>query len=554
MLDLQMASYMHSKSILSFIQTGQEDVGTNNFSFNSFTEKNILSIFEISHTAYTRVLPYSFKAYGDPTSCYIEDRTRADCNINFQASACNPAAMTGVYPPYDARCRSWYQLATGPSSTSQDVFFQYPRVASTGELVITTATPIRTNGDNSGELKGVLSLNVLAATLSDSINELKIIDNGYAYIFDSMNTSSVVLHPRLTPTCTSFRCCEQQFTNEEFDEFEKLVLKPLQTEALGGATSNITSNAYMKGGKEWRFALASVRYGSVNYVLLTTVPRSDILKSSTEVTDQIEESNTGIIIAASFTLFVFIGLIVWATCLLVRGITGPVHDLTTLCENIMEGNLHSSNIPKEATSSDMLQLLEAFTNMLTALRFGSDSYARGDIGVARALFEEALTLYTASHNEKGVGACHNNLGAVHMSTGEYSEAQRHYSLAISMAESAVAAATIPEAATETSPSNGDAATDPGILKGDTNVAQRYASAPTSEAILSLQDTLRRAQKTLSDRRGNLALLYIAQERYPEAFQLLESCMQDDKQHGYIRGCVVKQGNMGHLFMKQGQFA
>lgn len=141
-----------------------------------------------------------------------------------------------------------------------------------------------------------------------------------------------------------------------------------------------------------------------------------------------------------------------------------------------------------------------------------------------------------------------------MSTGEYSEAQRHYSLAISMAESAVAAATIPEAATETSPSNGDAAADPGIRKGDTNADQRYASAPTSETILSPQDTLRRAQKTLSDRRGNLALLYIAQERYPEAFQLLESCMQDDKQHGYIRGCVVKQGNMGHLFMKQGQFA
>lgn len=507
----------------------------------------------MSYSAYTRVLPYTYKAYGEPTSCYIEDRTRADCDANYLSSACNPAVTTGVYPPYDARCRRWYRMGAHSSAATQEVYFEYPRVASTGELVITTATPIRRHGAPFGKLEGVFSLNVLAATLSDSVNELKIIDNGYVYVFDAANTTNIVLHPRLTTKCTSFRCCESQFTDKEFAAFESVVLRPIQAEAFGDAASNITSTAYTKGGKEWRFALASVRYGTVNYVLFTTVPSSDILKSSTHVTNQIEESNTGIIIAASFTLFVFICLIVWATCLLVRGITGPVHDLTDLCENILEGNLHSNNIPKEASSSDMLQLLEAFTNMLTALRFGSDSYARGDIGVARALFEEALELYTTSHNEKGVAACHNNLGAVYMSIGEFHEAQRHYDLAISMAETMVSKAmdepVIPEAVAATP------RTSVIPSKNSVKTVNPYVSTPTHEAPtspLSHQETVRCAQKTLSDRRGNLALLYIAQERYSDAFKLLESCMEDDRSNGYIRGCVVKQGNMGHLYMMQGQ--
>jgi len=511
------------------------------------------------------VLPYSYKSYGAPTSCFIEDRTRDDCNAKYLASACNPSSFSGEYPLYDARCRRWYQIGTKPGATTREVYFDYPRVASTGDLVITTAAPIRRHGDDNGELHGVLNLNVLAATLSDSVNQLKIIDNGYVYIVDATNTSNVVLHPRLSKTCTSFRCCEDSFSDAEFAAFHAAVLAPLQA----GNADDIASSSFVKGGKEWRFALAPVRYGTVNYVLFATVPRSDILKSSAEVTNQIEASNTGIIIAASFTLFVFICLIVYATMWLVRGITGPVSDLTALCEDIMQGNLHSSSVPEEASSSDMLQLLAAFTNMLTALRFGSDSYARGDIGVAMALFEEALELYTASHNDKGVGACHNNLGAVHMSMGNHEDAARHYDLAIGMASAAVVsaseAASLLEAEVEpsstsvTSTSSTTAKRRPSpttvIPSKTSSVAHLYGATPDSDprapSARTPQERLRAAQKTLSDRKGNLALLYIAQERYPDAFQLLESCMEEDRRNGYIRGCVVKQGNMGHLYMKQG---
>ena len=44
----------------------------------------------------------------------------------------------------------------------------------------------------------------------------------------------------------------------------------------------------------------------------------------------------------------------------------------------------------------MKVLLDAFANLMVALRFGSDSYARGKKDRALAAFQEALQLYSTT--------------------------------------------------------------------------------------------------------------------------------------------------------------
>lgn len=495
-----------------------------------------------------RVLPYSYKNYGNPTSCLIEDRTLPFCDAAYLSSPCNPAVTSGPFPAYDARCRSWYRSVAGSGSSTNvsvdEVHFQYPRVSSGGSLVVTAVSPVRHHHSDQEALHGVLNVNVLAATLSASINEFKILRSGYVYLVDAKNVSRVVIHPRLTASCSTLRCCESAFSAAEYDHFFSNVLLPLQRQDSSQATRAVNVESFEKAGESWKFAHSTVSYGTVDYILVAVVPRSEIMKASTDVEDQISDSNLGILIAACVMLSVLICVILYITGELVDGITKPVNDLSNLCEQVVQGNLHGDSIPTQATSSDMRLLLTAFTNTMTALRFGSDSYAKGDIGVAKALFEEALQLFTTTGQAQGIGACHNNLGAVFMSLHNHSEALAHYQKAIALAEDRVASAGSVSAVATTT-----AAAPPHV---PTDVAGDYAKvAPSSTSTTRARPGLKPAQKVLSDRRGNLALLYIAQQRYADAFECLEECMEQDKQSGYIRGCVVKQGNMGHLYLKQG---
>lgn len=499
-------------------------------------------------------MPYSYKNYGNPTSCLIEDRTLAFCDTAYLSSPCNPAVTSGPFPAYDARCRSWYRSVAGSGSSSvnvsvDDVHFQYPRVSSGGSLVVTAVSPVRHHHSDEEALRGALNINVLAATLSTSINEFKILRSGYVYLVDAKNVSRVVIHPRLTTACTTLRCCESSFSATEYDQFLSDVLVPLQREDSSQATRAVTVLSFQKGGTTWKFAHSTVSYGTVDYILVAVVPRSEIIKASTDVEDQISDSNLGILISSCITLSVFICVILYVTNELVEGIVKPVNDLSNLCEQVVQGNLHGDSIPTQATSSDMRMLLTAFTNTMTALRFGSDSYAKGDLSAAKALFEEALLLYTTTGQVQGIGACHNNLGAVFMSLNNHNEAHLHYQKAIAIAEERVASAASASAA--------DVITVSIQKHIQPTAAGDYAKvvpSPTSTTTTTTRRArpgLKQAQKVLSDRRGNLALLYIAQQRYADAFECLEECMEQDKQSGYIRGCVVKQGNMGHLYLKQG---
>jgi len=503
-MDMKFQSYFHSQSYLSFIQVGLED-------------------------AYLRQFPYQMSYLSEPTSCKVEDTTMSYCQTAYNNYKCgNSAAST--YAPYDPRCRSWYALGRTYQS-SPNVYFQRPRLSSTGAYVVTAVSPIISKTQQT--FVGVINFNYLVTTLSSAINALPIMSNGYAFLVDATATTQIILHPRAPNGCLLVSCAETAFSASEFSAFNSTVLAPIQSNAVL-MTSLDVATTFQKGGATWRLAYFPVVTGSINYVLIAVVPQSDILAASVLIQAAIDKTVVSMI-AAFVICMVFFCLIMFAFARsLTRAVVDPFQDLQEICSEIIQDDL-TSEVPTHASSLDMHILLDAFSNLMIALRFGSDSYQRGDRSRALSVFEDALKLYSATNNKRGIGASHNNLGAVKMSLGNLDAAEEHYKQAIANAEGLLEMMTGVTAGTE--------------LK-NTAVARR-GSRTYSEADIA------RIRRILSDRKGNLALLYLERkddrEAFSKAFDILSELLKEDSKNAYVKGCVVKQGSLGQFYLKQKEF-
>jgi hypothetical protein len=125
---------------------------------------------------------------------------------------------------------------------------------------------------------------------------------------------------------------------------------------------------------------------------------------------------------------------------------------------------------------------------------------------------------STTDNIRGQASANNNLGAVELQLKNPSAAEAHIQKAIALGEQMLAK----------------------LSKGE-----------GADAADSAEKT--QLQRTISDRKGNLAVLYLNQNNFAAAWPLLEKLLADDLQSGYVMGCVVKQGIQGHYYLKQGEF-
>ncbi len=370
-------------------------------------------------------------------------------------------------------------------------------------------------------------MNTLAQEVSDAFNSYSILDSGYAYVIDLSNLTYAVIHPYITDDCSTLRCGEHKMSDDEFRQFQRNVLIPMQNRLFYHQDVEV-SNSYDKDGKKWKLSYHLIELKTIHYAVIATVPLSEIMEPVTKVEQDINSTVVGIIVAASITMAFFICLIIYAVNQLVTAISKPILNLVELCDDITSGKLHHTISTEGATSYDMFILLSAFSNLLTALRFGSDSYAVGDVRRAMQCFTDSLALFTASDNKKGIGASHNNLGAVFTSMKSFAQANEQYDSAIHLSEKICNDLTI----------------EISKLESENN--------SKSEQVVKLKKELQKVKITLSDRKGNLAMLRIEEGRFPEAYAMFESMLESDKQMNYIKGCVVKQGNLGYLYLKQNE--
>jgi hypothetical protein len=256
LLDLRMRALAFEQSLLDFVQIGMEDDGM------------------------TRVYPYKHKSYGNPSKCYNDD---PDAFGSDYCSDCS--SLTGsALPAYDSRCRSWYGMAVRGGNPNE-VYFQKPRVASSGSTVITAVVPIKQGMSTNGELQGVLNLNVLAESLSNSVNAMKILDTGFAFVVDKLDpncvldsvcTMQLILHPDMGGECSDVACASGMDSADQ-QNFEDEVWKKV----LEGADLANDDVSYIKGegllAEKWLIREAGIDVDTASYSLFVTVKESEVL-------------------------------------------------------------------------------------------------------------------------------------------------------------------------------------------------------------------------------------------------------------------------------------
>jgi hypothetical protein len=323
LLDIKYRSYFYSGSRINSLQLGLERNG------------------------YLRNIPYGLKpSYSTPTDCsMITDTSAPVCYNAYMDSYCgNPTTKTN-YPLYDSRCRNWY--ADGKAKGNpQKVYFQYPRKASSGDVVVTAYSPIKENKVSSGSLKGVANILVKASELSDSVNNLKIMQNGYVFVIDAKNVTNIVLHPHLPSSCQYVRCAEGFDSDAEYHAFYSQVMLPIQQ---GNA---VTTTFYQKNGRTWAFKYALFDYETINYALLAVVPMDDVSKVSDDVQHSIDTTVTGMSVGFAFIIAFFAVVLYYFSRELLKMIVNPLDDLRRLCKMILDDEL-DGNITSDASSLDM---------------------------------------------------------------------------------------------------------------------------------------------------------------------------------------------------------
>ena len=339
----------------------------------------------VEEHGYTRYLPYTSTPIASnnpskPDSCRIELPASDYCTSLYYNSRC--VTGNGVFPPYDPRCRQWYYQGKNLTKVDQ-VRFLVPRTSSSGVFVQTAYIPIR----KGGAFYGVLLTNYLASRLSNIINSLRILDTGYCYLVDS-TTSEVVSHPKLTGSCSTLQCVEGM-SDAEFASFN--IYTYIRSPSSSG-------EIYKKQGSNWRITSSNVKFGSIYYTILATVPNSEVERASTDTNKSINKSVVAMIVAFALCIAGFAVILVFFSYWMIIQIVNPVNDLRDVFALVRNDDL-TGTIPTKASSKDMKLLLDAFSKLMVALRFGSESYSKGDNSRAQSAFQDALELFTLTGYE-----------------------------------------------------------------------------------------------------------------------------------------------------------
>ena len=385
------------------------------------------------------------------------------------------------------------------------VYFMNPYYTVTNpSLQIGAVAPIKLRNS----FFGVVSYFFEVGVLTDTINAIQILTHGYCFVVSRSNTSLAIVHPNFkqNTNCFLVSCLESTFSVAEYNRFYTDVLFSLQTYGYTDVKQ------YSKGGESWRLEYQEVSYGTIDYILIATVPESDIDATSKDVQAKINLAVLTMVIALATSGGVLFLIIIYVSKKVVDNVVYPLETLRRLCQAILRHEL-STDIALKGTSADMTVLLESFSGFLISIRFSSTSAdsIRDHPEKCKKIFEEALEIFESTGNKRGVGACLNNLGSVYFSYFNLPRAADYFDRAVSNAKE--------------------------ILE--------KASSDSERANL---------RKILSDRVYNSALVLIERGRFPEAFGVLDEAVEEDLGNGYILGYISKQIAIGQLQLKQGEKA
>ena len=145
--------------------------------------------------------------------------------------------------------------------------------AANGDLLLVTATPIRKDGAENGEIVGVAVLTVPQSYLNELIADIKLSDNSYTYIIDK--DGYTIADPDLQLVVNRENICQQAQTNPELESLAACHIRARAGETGFGeykynGVSKYTSFSPIEGTDGWAVCICAAK-GDFNGAFRTSI-------------------------------------------------------------------------------------------------------------------------------------------------------------------------------------------------------------------------------------------------------------------------------------------
>jgi hypothetical protein len=280
---------------------------------------------------------------------------------------------------YTPVCRPWY---VGAKKNPFTDFWTDLYVDAVGKAVLISVA--RAVNDANGKFVGVVSADYSVDGLNDVIQRVQLgsgkSNNGYAYIVD--NGGVPFLHPRVDLSEPSKRtlvelelgCENGRGSDSERSSFEKTTMVEILNATSQGRSS------YMRCGEIWYMSFNPISLGSSDYVLVLTVPQSDITAQS-EKLQKVQREHMKTYLTSLIMVVYVIAVVIGMISERVSGNYGQsVNQLTRFLHVLHSGDKDSkfiNDFPAELEIQTALleEIADNTCDLVVALRFANPPLA-----------------------------------------------------------------------------------------------------------------------------------------------------------------------------------
>ena len=398
----------------------------------------------------------------------------------------------GTVVGYDPRIRGFYVNAKNAGTLVIPKPQEDPTL---GILKISISSPVYF--DN-GSLIGVVGADLTIDDVQNTISNVNFGDSGYAFIIDKEGYA--VFHKDIDRKAGSQQIIDLEYPSDKTgsEKFSSIVNN------MKGMQEGMDS--FTKNGETWQIAYYPIP--SAGFSLGVVVPKSEILQPANNIRSTILGLMAQQILVFAIIIIVLVAIMYITVKYFADRVVKPIKELTTVTEEIARGNLNASVSGGGGGAREITVLYNNFKGLVTALRFGNESYYAGNLQRALENYQSAMELFKTLGNKKGQGICYNNIGNIYKSQGNLKDANAQYRESIKIANELLETA-----------------------EGSERTELLYA---------------------LASRYNNLGLLYKDIEQYDRAIEFLEKALEYDRQIDNSRGFATRIGNMGLVYLAQGK--
>ena len=398
---------------------------------------------------------------------------------------------------YDPTAETWYLNAAG--ITDDSITFT-PNYDPSTDWVLSIGRPVRYDD---GTLIGVVSADLTMASITSTVNSIKVLSNGYAFLLD--RNGGVVAHKDLDPGIEDIPTIEEiEFgsNTQEASTFSTLLHNELQSES-GLST-------FTKNGETWH--MSHINVTDDGFTLVLVVPDSDIIAPAQAMLNQVL-TDTNFLLIILFTILGGVAAVV-SVASYKRGqaVVEPIREMTSLVEKMSKQDFTRSISATGAMYEEIGTTVDALLSFQEACRFGNQAFVRGDLSRALANYLNLLEISQRIGIRVGIQTMYLNIGNVFRQRGDTTTAMNYYKQALAIANEML-----------------EKAKEDGL--DETDAMRRIASVY-----------------------HNMALVEMDRERYDDALKHLEDAEAIDTILRNTRGLARRYDAMGLILTKQGRFS